>query len=68
MTTATMTSEVIDRANNPPYPASYRNFPVDSVEKTIMSDPISIARAYLETWNEADGAKRQSLMKKYWAD
>ncbi|HEX3141070.1 MAG TPA: nuclear transport factor 2 family protein [Rhizobacter sp.] len=33
-----------------------------------MSDPVFIARAYLETWNETDGAKRQSLMKQYWAD
>ena len=33
-----------------------------------MSDPMSIARAYLETWNEIDGAKRQSLLKKYCAD
>jgi hypothetical protein len=27
-----------------------------------------IARAYLDTWNETDPAKRQSLLKKYWAD
>jgi hypothetical protein len=33
-----------------------------------MSDPVCIARAYLETWNETDGTKRQSLLKKYWAD
>ena len=60
-----MTSEVIDRAKNSPYPASYRNFPADSVEKTIMSDPMSIAKAYLETWNETDGTKRQSLLKRH---
>ena len=29
---------------------------------------MSIAKAYLETWNETDGAKRQSLLKKYWAE
>jgi len=33
-----------------------------------MSDPVFIARAYLETWNELDGAKRQALLKKHWAD
>ena len=33
-----------------------------------MSDPMSIARANLETWNETDGVKRQSLLTKYWAD
>jgi hypothetical protein len=33
-----------------------------------MSDPAFIARAYLETWNETDETKRQSLMKRYWAD
>ena len=33
-----------------------------------MSDPAVIARAYLETWNEIEDTKRQSLLKKYWAD
>jgi hypothetical protein len=33
-----------------------------------MSDSVFIARAYLETWNETDVAKRQALMKKYWTD
>jgi hypothetical protein len=33
-----------------------------------MPDPVVIAHAYLETWNETDPAKRQSLLKKYWAD
>jgi len=33
-----------------------------------MSDPVFIARAYLETWNETDGTKRRLLLKKHWAD
>lgn len=68
MLPAAMTSEVIDRTRCIAYSTDCRNFPFDSVEKTIMSDPMSIATAYLETWNETDGAKRQSLLQKYWAD
>ena len=33
-----------------------------------MSDSMFVARAYIETWNETDAAKRQSLLKKHWAD
>jgi hypothetical protein len=33
-----------------------------------MSDAAFIAKAYLETWNETDDAKRQSLLKKYWTE
>jgi hypothetical protein len=32
-----------------------------------MSDPIAIARAYLETWNETDDARRRSLIASHWA-
>ena len=32
-----------------------------------MTDPMFIARAYLETWNETDSTKRQTLLKKHWA-
>ena len=62
-----MTCEVIDRTNDSPYATDCRNVPVDVVEQAIMSDPAVIARAYLETWNENDGTKRQSLLKKHWA-
>jgi hypothetical protein len=33
-----------------------------------MSDPMLIAQAYLETWNETDGARLQNLLKEYWLD
>ena len=32
-----------------------------------MFDPASIARAYLETWNETDDERRRSLLKTHWA-
>ena len=31
-----------------------------------MFDPASIARAYLETWNETDDERRRSLLQKHW--
>jgi hypothetical protein len=31
-----------------------------------MFDPASIARAYLETWNETNDEQRRLLYKKYW--
>ena len=33
-----------------------------------MSDPAAIAQAYLATWNEADAARRASLMKQHWSE
>ncbi len=33
-----------------------------------MSEPTSIARNYLETWNEADEAKRRALLNRYWSE
>ena len=31
-----------------------------------MSDPATIARAYLETWNETDAERRRSLLATHW--
>lgn len=33
-----------------------------------MSDPTSIAAAYLDTWNETDAEKRHALMKTHWSE
>ena len=33
-----------------------------------MSDPIAIAQAYLDTWNEADEARRLALLQRHWRD
>lgn len=33
-----------------------------------MFDPASIARAYLDTWNETDAERRRALLKRHWAE
>ena len=32
-----------------------------------MSDPIAVARNYLDTWNETDEARRLALLSRYWS-
>jgi hypothetical protein len=33
-----------------------------------MSDPVTVARAYLDTWNETDDERRRSLLRQHWTN
>jgi hypothetical protein len=33
-----------------------------------MLEPLAIANAYLDTWNQRSGAQRQALLERHWSD
>jgi hypothetical protein len=62
-----MTCQVIDAVHAARDDVVHRSFAIVHKESDMTATPHAIADRYLATWNEADDARRQSLVAALWS-